>query len=166
MGLRPGRKKLTVVTFAPRAGYRDKPKAAPPPKPSPAAPQPAPSLPAAAEPKPLSPAGRRKLARRAALAWLKITYPHLFGRRPPKPLAVGISAAIVAQARAAGFKPYAIGTALHCWTNDRRYLEALAADGAMRRALNGAPVEPVADEHQTYAGERLAEQKAAKAAPP
>ena len=165
------KKKLTVVTFASR---REKPPSrqapdlqpqalAPTPKPSPPAPPPISPPAAAAEPKPLSPAGRRKLARKAALAWLKETYPHLFCR-PPLPLALGIGAAIVARACQSGFKPYANrdGIALLDKLAPTTSRRSAPTKGTMRRALNGAPVEPVADEHQVDARERIAALEAAQ----
>jgi putative DNA primase/helicase len=51
----------------------------------------------------------------------------------------------------------ALDAALSRRTKSPAYLAALAADGAMRIGLDGAPVEPVTIEHQIFALDRLAE---------
>jgi sRNA-binding protein len=87
---------------------------------------------------------------RAALLWLRSTWPDLFGK-PPKPLAMGIGVEIVAKARDAGLKPYAVGTFLYHWTQSRRYLDALAAKDAVRWGLGGTAVDFASREHQVVA---------------
>jgi ProQ/FINO family len=164
MGPHPGRKKLIVRAVpqpTPRP-FKARQLEPAPPMPSKTALQP--------EPTPLSkgegPSARqrkRNSERTAARAWLRSTGPHLFGN-PPLPLAIGLGKEIIACACAVGFKRYAVGTALHFHVNSHAYLKALAADGAMRRALNGAPVEPVSDEHQADALRRIAEIEAASKA--
>ena len=72
----------------------------------------------------------------------------LFGY-PPRPLAVGIGKLITPAARAAGIKREDIGRALHFHTGSHAYLNALAADGAMRFGLDGEPVGPVEPVHRT-----------------
>jgi sRNA-binding protein len=142
------RQSYQVIAFASR---RDKP----PPRQQPQAPAPVPKPPPALT-------GKRKRAADAA-AWLKATWPALFNH-PPKPLAIGIGAAIMAHARAAGHAPYAVGTFLHRWTHSPRYLHAIAAKGAVRWGLSGTAVDFVASEHQAGARLKLAELAAAKAA--
>ena len=142
------KKKLTVVTFAPRRDKR-------PSRQAPGSRLPAP----AATPKPPEPAqpplaGKRKRAADAA-AWLQATWPDLFTGRP-KPLAIGIGTEITTRSRSAGHAPYAIGSALHRWTNSRSYLAAIAAKGAVRWGLGGTAVEFVSREHQTDARLKLA----------
>jgi sRNA-binding protein len=93
---------------------------------------------------------RRAAEVRAALLWLRSTWPDLFGK-PPKPLAIGIGVEIVAKARDAGLKPYAVGTFLYHWTQSRRYLDALAAKDPVRWGLGGTAVDFVSREHQVAA---------------
>jgi hypothetical protein len=110
---------------------------------------------------------QRKRARLAALAWLKVAYPALFGY-PPRPLAIGIGKLITAAAREAGVKREDVGAALHYFTRGQSYLAALAADGAVRFGLDGEPVGPVEPEHRTEALKLLAvivEIKARRSAP-
>jgi ProQ/FINO family len=98
-------------------------------------------------------AAKRKRAADAT-AWLKAAWPDLFSH-PLKPLAIGIGAEIAAKARDAGHASYAIGTALHRWTNSRSYLAAIAAHGAVRWGLSGTAVDFVASEHQAAARLKL-----------
>jgi ProQ/FINO family len=98
---------------------------------------------------------QRKRARLAALAWLKVAYPPLFGY-PPRPLAIGIGKLIWAAAKDAGVKRNDLGAALHYHVHRQAYLAALAADGAMRFGLDGEPVGPVEPEHRTEALKLLA----------
>ena len=110
---------------------------------------------------------QRERARLTALAWLKAAYPVLF-RYPPRPLAVGIGKLIAPAAREAGLKRYDVGAALHYFTRGQSYLQALAADGAMRFGLDGEPVGPVESEHRTEALKLLTvicEIKARRSAP-
>ena len=110
---------------------------------------------------------QRKRARLAAMAWLKTTFPLLFGY-PPKPLAVGIGKLIWPVAKDAGLKRCDVGAALHYFTRGQSYLEALAADGAMRFGLAGELVGPVEPEHRTETLKLLAvivEIKARRSAP-
>jgi hypothetical protein len=89
-------------------------------------------------------------------AWLRVTWPALFCD-PPKPLVVGIHKPIMARASEAGLRWYAVGVALRDWTRRPRYLEALAADRAMRWGLDGEAIERVASEHQALARRQLAD---------
>jgi len=68
-----------------------------------------------------------------------------------EPLAIGIGVEIVAKARDAGLKPYAVGTFLYHWTQSRRYLDALAAKDPVRWGLGGTAVDFVSREHQVAA---------------
>jgi hypothetical protein len=164
MGPHPGRKKLIVRTFETKpsryaeqvAKVADAPLSPPPAAKKPMAeakplkervPGPGvdrkPGL-------PVTDQRQRKRARLATLAWLKATFPLLFGY-PPRPLAIGIGKLITPAARAAGLKREDVGAALHYLTRGQGYLAALAADGAMRFGLDGEPVGPVEPEHRTEA---------------
>ena len=175
MGPHPGRQKLIVRSFEPKPGrYSEKAlaKAAPPIEAKP----PPPAVKPAAPPK-IRPPGpgadrkpgltvaeqrRRKRARLDALAWLKSAFPALFGY-PPLPLAIGIGKAFAVQGRAAGQRRDAIGAALHFHVNSHGYLRALAAPGAMRCGVDGAPVEAVEPQHQAEAAKLIAAIEAIKA---
>jgi sRNA-binding protein len=127
------------------------------PKPPPTVPKPpAPAPPVDAK---AAAAKQRKLkrARLEALAWLEGAYPRLFDDPVVRPLAVGLGKTITREALAAGLKRQAIAAALHGWTCSRRYLMALVADGAARHGLDGAPVEPVSDDHRAQAAKLLEE---------
>jgi hypothetical protein len=104
--------------------------------------------PAAEQPaKPTAPTAKQRKrhhARILASEWLRQTYPALFGW-PPRPLMVGIGLPIVEAGQAAGFKRAHIGRARWFHVSRGRYLEALAAEGAMRHGLDGEPVEPVSE---------------------
>jgi sRNA-binding protein len=104
---------------------------------------------------------KRRAQRKAALTWLKSTWPHLFAEGP-KPLAIGIGDALIAHAEEAGIRPYAVNGILLMWTRSRGYLEALATVGAVRWGLSGTAVDFVASEHQADARLKLAELKAAR----
>ena len=98
---------------------------------------------------------QRKRARLAALAWLKVAYPALFGY-PPRPLAIGIGKLIWAAAKDAGVKRDIIGGALHYHVH-RHSLSRGPGRGrrdALRPGRRGVgPVEP---EHRTEALKLLA----------
>jgi hypothetical protein len=98
----------------------------------------------------------RRIARDAASDWLGREYPLAFGPTV-KPLAIGIGRALWPAAEAAGITHRALGDALKRRTNSPAYLEALAADGAMRIGLDGDAVGPVDIEHQVFALDRLAD---------
>ena len=186
MGPHPGRKKLIVRTFEKKPSrYAEKvakvataPPTPPPPSPPPTAKKPEPQAKPLKERVPdprvnrkpglsVAEQHQRKRARLAALAWLKTAYPALFGY-PPRPLAVGIGKLITPAAREAGVKREDVGAALHYFTRGQSYLEALAADGAMRFGLTGEPVGPVEPDHQREALKLLAvivEIKARRSAP-
>jgi sRNA-binding protein len=74
------------------------------------------------------------------------SWPRLFGKQP-LPLAVWIGQEIAARAAKARLKQFKIGAALYTWTNSRRYLAAVAAEGAVRWNLAGTAVDFVAREH-------------------
>jgi sRNA-binding protein len=77
----------------------------------------------------------------------------------PVPLAIGTRQEIV-DLFAGDYRPTEIGHALRMWCGQTAYLQALAADGAMRVRLDGTQSEPVAPEHQEQAKRRLAEKRA------
>ena len=52
-----------------------------------------------------------------------------------------------ARAAKARLKQFKIGAALYTWTNSRRYLAAVAGEGAVRWNLAGTAVDFVAREH-------------------
>jgi sRNA-binding protein len=89
----------------------------------------------------------RKLARDATLIWLAIAYPLAFGT-DVKPLAIGVGRQIWPQAKAAGIGRRALNDALKFRTTSPAYLEALAADAAMRFDLDGQRKESVTAEHR------------------
>jgi sRNA-binding protein len=97
-----------------------------------------------------------RFAREAALAWLAVAYPLAFGT-DLRPLAIGVGRLVWPQAKAAGIKRPAPHDALKFRTSSFRYLEALAADAAVRCDLNGNAVEPVSAEHRNRALEMKAE---------
>ena len=87
--------------------------------------------------------------------WLASTYPLAFGA-DVKPVAIGVGKLIWPDAKAAGIKRRGFNDALSRRASSRAYLEALAADGAMRVGLDGDAVEAVSIEHQVLALDRIA----------
>lgn len=88
----------------------------------------------------------------AATAWLQSTY-KAFERCVP--LAIGVRAQTMAD------KPsYISNKSLHMararWCRSTRYLNALAAEGAVRYHLDGSVAGPVSPEHRIAAQEALA----------
>ena len=73
-----------------------------------------------------------------------------------KPVAIGVGKLIWPDAKAAGIKRRGFNDALSRRASSRAYLEALAADGAMRVGLDGDAVEAVSIEHQVLALDRIA----------
>jgi hypothetical protein len=71
----------------------------------------------------------------------------------PKPLAVGIKAAIAAGLDAEERKR--LDRLMGCWTGTICYLRALSKSGAQRHDLDGNPVEAVTPEHSAHALQRL-----------
>ncbi len=90
----------------------------------------------------------RKAAARAALAWLRATWPKSVGEFLP--LALGVHKDAIAVA-AGLHSPRAIRDAMHYHANSPRYREALSRPGAMRVNLDGEHVEPVSPEHRANA---------------
>ena len=45
--------------------------------------------------------------------------------------------------------------AMNRWCNSIPYLTGMALDGSMRHGTDGCPIEPVSDEHRSYAKEKL-----------
>ena len=101
------------------------------------------------------PSRARRIARDAAMDWLASTYPLAFGA-DVKPVAIGVGKLIWPDAKAAGIKRRGFNDALSRRASSRAYLEALAADGAMRFGLDGDAVEAVSIEHQVLALDRIA----------
>ena len=73
-----------------------------------------------------------------------------------KPVAIGVGKLIWPEAKAEGIKRRAFNDALSRRASSLAYLEALAADGAMRVGLDGDAVEAVSIEHQVFALDRIA----------
>ncbi len=99
----------------------------------------------------------RKAAEEAARQFLAETWPALFA--DPVPLPIGMAQIVHAAGKAAGCtggRRERHKVALSWWCGSPAYLAALAEDGAMRRDVDGAPVEPVSEEHRQYAIQRLA----------
>jgi hypothetical protein len=97
-----------------------------------------------------------KVKRAQALTWLAATHPAVFSA-DVKPLALGTGNSVWPAAKAAGIKRAAFNAAMKFRTGSARYLEALAAPGAMRCDLAGNAVEPVSDEHRARALEKKVE---------
>jgi hypothetical protein len=109
------------------------------------------------KPASLSSKQRKRIAARiAASEWLRQTYPVLFSW-PPRPLAIGIGKAIAEAGQAAGVKRAHVHAAMRFHVRSRRYVDALAADGAMRFHLDGTPAEPVGEGDRAEARRVLAE---------
>ena len=89
------------------------------------------------------------------MAWLKAAYPALMG--PPLPLPLRFGDMVFPGAQEAGCTLQAVRDAIKFHCNGIAYLEAMAAEGAMRCDLNGVPIEPVSAKHQAFAKRRLAE---------
>lgn len=159
MGPHPGRKKLTMRSLKQRTSEKTPAPAEVKPPPHAERPKPPPGPGAGLT---VAEQRQRKGTRRDALAWLKNTFPALFGY-PPKPLAVGIGKTIVAAAIEAGGAKHATRAALHYWVHSHGYLAALVAPGAVRCGLDGAPVEAVDAQHQAKAAELIAAIDEAKA---
>lgn len=92
------------------------------------------------------------VAKRAG-AWLVTAFPDLF-KVPPVPLPIGFRL-VAAKQRPEGVSLNGLQRALHRWTNAKRYLRALAAEGSMRHDINGKPVEPVTEAHRAVAAMQL-----------
>jgi hypothetical protein len=91
----------------------------------------------------------RRKARSETLAWLRNAYPALMGS--PKPLPLRFGDMVFLRAQEAGCTLQAVRDAIKFHCNGIAYLEALAAEGAMRCDLEGAPIEPVSPKHQAFA---------------
>ena len=132
MGPHPGRKLITLKAGAPAA-----------PKKPPV--------------RPLGPsdvAKARRVAQAEALAWLAETYPAAFGS-VVRPLALGAGRLVWPEAKRRGIKRRALNAALKRHTGSLAYLDALAADGAMRFGLDGQPMGPLSAEHRAGAIEAM-----------
>ena len=103
-------------------------------------PKPVKAGPAAAETSPtaarIAASRARRIAREAAMDWLASTYPLAFGA-DVKPVAIGVGKLIWPDAKAAGIKRRGFIDALSRRAASLAYLEALAADGAMRVGPRG-----------------------------
>lgn len=89
------------------------------------------------------------LTARQRLEALLSPLPPVFTAWPPKPLAIGLGKALVAE------QP--VGTrsrlrfALAVWARSPAYQAQLCRPGAMRHGLDGEPVGPVSEEHAQHA---------------
>jgi len=92
----------------------------------------------------------RRIKRDAALAWLALTYPAVFGA-DVKPLLVGVGRLIGPRAKAEGVGRRALNDALQRRTTSPLYLDALMADGALRFDPDGHALEPVNPQHRECA---------------
>jgi sRNA-binding protein len=109
---------------------------------------------------------RNSAAVRALHCELVKRWPTLFDPVVPKPLVIGIDRAIRdALPPELGVSRAIVGLALAEHVGRREYQIALAAPGAMRHGLDGAPCGKVTVGQAARAAERLA-QRAAPAAPP
>ena len=75
---------------------------------------------------------------------------------PPLPLPLRFGDMVFPGAQKAGCTLQAVRDAIKFHCNEIAYLEAMAAEGAMRCDLNGVPIEPVSAKHQAFAKRRLA----------
>jgi hypothetical protein len=155
---KPARKIISLPKAKPPEAAPTRAARPPAPVPAPKAPspQPEPKRPPARpalEPRMLA-ARARRIARDAAAAWLRETYPLAFGDQV-RPLAIGVGALIWPVAKAAGIKRRAYNDAILRRVNSVLYRQALAEDGAVRFDLDGNPAEPVSADHQLQALERL-----------
>ena len=155
MGPHPKRKLIALPKPIARASTHTQ--SAQPPIPAPAG-LAAPAAPVAPQPVAIAIATKtaRRVAREAALAWLAATYPKAFGPEI-KPLAIGVGKQVWPLAKEAGIKRAAFNSALKFHTTSFRYLDALAAGGAMRVDPAGQAVEPVTPEHRRRALEMKTE---------
>lgn len=71
-----------------------------------------------------------------------------------KPLAIGVFESV--KAAFPDKSNSRLGRAMHRHTRSIDYLRHVATNGAMRHNLAGEPVEPVSDNHRTWAAEELA----------
>ena len=98
---------------------------------------------------------KSKKNRRRWLERLTETWPQVFDLKAPRPLAVGIIDAIMAELNRAGAGGYgAARYALKGYTSNIRYIRALAAGGP-RYNLHGEPEGIVTAEQQQRAAETL-----------
>jgi ProP effector len=102
-------------------------------------------------------------------ALVRARWPEAFSD-PPKPLAIGIDRAIARELGLGSARRKRLRGFFRRWCNHDRYLEAVAAPGAMRVGLDGNPVgldgnpvEPVSPEHAEHARERLEERRQRRA---
>ena len=93
-------------------------------------------------------------------ATLCARWPSSFDRRERPPLSVGIFDQLAAEL-GLECSPRQLRRALGRWTGHGRYLERLAAPGALRVDLDGQPGEPVSAEHRAHALARLAARRPA-----
>lgn len=78
------------------------------------------------------------------------TYPHLFNKRLPLPLAIGILEQL-ANDGLSGLSKTEIRDCLAVWTKRREYVKQCRRADAVRFNLNGTPSEPVSKEHKARA---------------
>lgn len=81
---------------------------------------------------------------------LILTYPHLFDKVRPVPLAIGIYHQIVADGQS-GLSNTEIHDCLRIWCQRIEYNASMRHSKAIRRNLNGTEAEPVSDEHKARA---------------
>jgi hypothetical protein len=95
-------------------------------------------------------AAKREEARR----FLAATWPALFAG-DPVPLPVGMGAVISAHEGLTAKPRRRLLSVLAEWCKTQPYLMAVAADGAMRRNVDGVPTEPVSEHDRAYSLTRL-----------
>lgn len=102
----------------------------------------------------------RRLTPLQRLAAILDPLPPVFAGRHPKPLALGLHKALLAE------QPVGTRTrlryALHAWTRMPSYQAQLCRPGAMRHGLDGEPVEPVSEEHAQHARRKRAASRRGK----
>jgi sRNA-binding protein len=84
---------------------------------------------------------------------LATTFPGLFDRNTPKPLAIGTTRSLIE--RVPDIAHWELRGFLRFWCSRKRYLEAVARGGA-RFNLDGTVAGEVSEAHRTYASRRLA----------
>jgi hypothetical protein len=117
-----------------------------------------PVKPVAAKPQPVKLAPGCGKASRDAIQFLAVRWPPLFGA-DRVPLAIGVGELVKADIAGLGLSGRQIkhiAKAIGRRCNSQAYLAALAADGSMRRGLDGVPTRPVSDRDRQHARDQLA----------
>lgn len=99
------------------------------------------------------PLASKKLNTTLATQWLESTYPEIFDRQDPRPLAIRIRAELCRLAPPASIRK-GLSAALAHWCRRRRYQAQIAA-GGLRYRLDGEVAGDISKEHRARAQEVL-----------